>query len=80
MKDKDYQHLPDHFGMVSRRDFLKFCAVAAASMGLPLGMGVKIAEAVANTQEAAGHLALGPGVHRLHRKPCSAPPIPRWKN
>jgi len=48
MKDKDYQHLPDHFGLVSRRDFLKFCAVAAASMGLPLGMGVKIAEAVAN--------------------------------
>ncbi len=48
MKEKDYHHLPDHFGMVSRRDFLKFCAVAAAGMGLPLGMGVKIAEAVAN--------------------------------
>src|SRR5512135_1127464 len=47
MKGKNYQHLPDHFGMVSRRDFLKFCAVAAAGMGLPLGMGVKIAEAVA---------------------------------
>jgi len=39
--------LPSHFGLVTRRDFLKFCAVAAASMGLPLGMGVKIAEAVA---------------------------------
>ncbi len=48
MKEKDYQHLPDHFGMVSRRDFLKFCAMAAAGMGLPLGMGAKIAAAVAN--------------------------------
>jgi len=50
MKEKDCQlspALPSHIGMVSRRDFLKFCAVAAAGMGLPLGMGVKIAEAVA---------------------------------
>ncbi|MCL0042324.1 hydrogenase small subunit [Thermodesulfovibrionales bacterium] len=31
---------------VSRRDFLKFCAVMAASMGLPLGAGSKIAEAI----------------------------------
>ena len=34
--------------MVSRRDFLKFCTIAAASLGLPLGMGAKIAEAVAS--------------------------------
>ena len=47
MKEKDYQHLPNHFGMVSRRDFVKFCGVAAVGMGLPLSMGVKIAEAVA---------------------------------
>ena len=50
MKEKDRRispALPSHFGLVSRRDFLKFCAVAAAGMGLPLGMGVKIAEAVA---------------------------------
>jgi hydrogenase small subunit len=47
MKEKDYQHLPNHFGMVSRRDFVKFCGVVAAGMGLPLSMGVKIAEAVA---------------------------------
>ena len=51
MKEKDLDLLPDHFGMVSRRDFLKFCAVAAAGMGLPLGMGVKIAEAVANLKK-----------------------------
>jgi hydrogenase small subunit len=31
---------------VSRRDFLKFCSAMAAVMGLPLGMGEEIAEAV----------------------------------
>jgi len=46
-KPKVPQSLPDHFGLVSRREFLKFCTVAAAGMGLPLGMDVKIAEAVA---------------------------------
>ena len=34
-KCKVSQTLPSHFGLVSRRDFLKFCAVAAAGMGLP---------------------------------------------
>jgi hydrogenase small subunit len=48
MKDLHPHHLPDHFGMVSRRGFLKFCAAAAATMGLPLSAGVKIAEAIAN--------------------------------
>ena len=48
MKEQDHNFLSRQFGMVSRRDFLKFCAVAAAGMGLPLGMGAKIAEAVAN--------------------------------
>jgi hydrogenase small subunit len=52
MKEKDYQHLPKNFGMVSRRDFVKFCGVAAAGMGLPLSMGIKIAEAVATQQRA----------------------------
>ncbi len=33
---------------VSRREFLKFCTIMAASMGLPLGAGEEIAEAVAN--------------------------------
>ncbi len=32
---------------LSRRDFLKFCTAMAAAMGLPLGMGEQIAEAVA---------------------------------
>jgi hydrogenase small subunit len=43
------ESLPEHFGMVSRRDFLKFCAVAAAGMGLPAGLGVSMAEAVASS-------------------------------
>ena len=30
----------------SRRDFLKFCSTMAVGMGLPIGMGAKIAEAV----------------------------------
>jgi len=47
MKDKDLDHLPPQYGLVSRRDFLKFCTLAAASLGLPLGAGVKFAEAVA---------------------------------
>ncbi len=48
MKDRESDLVPRHLGMVSRRDFLKFCTTAAVSMGLPLGMGAKIAEAVAN--------------------------------
>jgi hydrogenase small subunit len=48
MKEQDHNFLSRQFGMVSRRDFLKFCTLAAASMGLPLGMGAQIAEAVAN--------------------------------
>ncbi len=46
MKDNDSDLAPGLFGMVSRRDFMKYCSVMAASMGLPLTMGVKIAEAV----------------------------------
>ncbi len=47
MKDQEFEHLPSQFGMVSRRDFLKFCTMAAATMGLPMGMGIRMAEAVA---------------------------------
>ncbi|MBJ6727808.1 hydrogenase small subunit [Geomesophilobacter sediminis] len=35
-------------GGITRRDFLKFCSVMAVGMGLPLGAGVKMAEAIAN--------------------------------
>jgi len=50
MQDKDLERLPEHFGMVSRRDFLKVCAVVTASLGLPMAAAVKIAEAVASPQ------------------------------
>ncbi len=33
---------------VSRRDFLKYCTVMAVGMGLPLGAGAQIAEAITN--------------------------------
>jgi hydrogenase small subunit len=46
MKEKDADLVPGFGGLVTRRDFLKFCTLAAASMGLPLSMGAKIAEAV----------------------------------
>ena len=38
--------LQEKLNDVSRRDFLKFCSAMAAVMGLPLGMGEEIAEAV----------------------------------
>lgn len=63
MKDQDYDHLPSQFGMVSRRDFLKFCTLAAATMGLPLGMGVRMAEAVAAAKR--------PPVIWLHGQECT---------
>jgi hydrogenase small subunit len=48
MKNKDFSLLSKQLGGVSRRDFMKFCTIMAAGMGLPLGMGEKIAEAVTN--------------------------------
>lgn len=37
-------------GGISRRSFMKFCTTMAATMGLPLGMGWRIAEAATNPQ------------------------------
>jgi hydrogenase small subunit len=50
MRDKDFELIQPHLGGISRRDFMKFCLVSAASMGLPLGMAPKIAEAIASPQ------------------------------
>lgn len=47
MKERDFREIKDKLGGVSRRDLLKFFTVMAASMGLPLTMGEKFAEAVA---------------------------------
>ena len=52
MKDVERSFLEEKLCGVSRRDFLKFCSAMAAAMGLPLGMGEKIAEAVASPKRA----------------------------
>jgi hydrogenase small subunit len=45
MKKRDFGKV---LGGLSRRDFMKFCTVMAAGMGLPLGAAPKLAEAVAS--------------------------------
>ena len=46
MKKKEFDTFSKLIGGVSRRDFLKYCSVMAVGMGLPIGMGAQIAEAV----------------------------------
>jgi hydrogenase small subunit len=50
MECSDSEEISNELSGVSRRDFLKFCTVVAASIGLPLGMGAKIAEAVTSAK------------------------------
>lgn len=49
---------------VSRRSFLKFCGVMAVSMGLPVSMGPRIAQAVTNPKRR-------PPVIWLHGQECT---------
>mgnify|MGYP006288312303 CR=1 FL=1 len=46
MKKECFAPVREKLDNVSRRDFLKFCSVMAAGLGLPLGAGADIAEAV----------------------------------
>jgi hydrogenase small subunit len=48
MKKNDFNLIKKNLAGVSRRDFLKFCTLMAAGMGLPLGAGTQIAEAITN--------------------------------
>ncbi len=48
----------------SRRDFMKFCGLVAASMGLPLSMGPRIAEAAMDAKRR-------PPVIWLHGQECT---------
>ena len=48
MKMEEFAGIEQHLGGISRRDFIKFCSVMAVGMGLPLGAGLKIAEAIAS--------------------------------
>ena len=49
---------------VSRRDFMKFCGIMAASMGLPLSAGAQIAEAAIKAKRR-------PPVIWLHGQECT---------
>jgi len=46
MKEQDFNRIKGRLNGVSRRNFLKFCGVMAASMGLPLELAPRIAEAI----------------------------------
>lgn len=46
MDDRSFEKVRGRLNGVSRRDFMKFCTAMAASLGLPLSMGTRIAEAV----------------------------------
>jgi len=50
MKEKRADHIREGLKGVSRRDFMKFCSLMAASMGLPEAMVPRIAEAVTSLQ------------------------------
>ncbi|MEW6428169.1 MAG: hydrogenase small subunit [Thermodesulfobacteriota bacterium] len=50
MNQNDFEQVKTRLGNVSRRDFMKFCTVMAASMGLPLEWAPRIAEAVTAPQ------------------------------
>jgi len=46
MKEDDFARIRERLNGISRRDFMKFCSLMAASMGLPLAAAPKIAAAV----------------------------------
>lgn len=46
MKDRDFAKVREKLNGISRRNFMKFCTVMAASMGLPLEVAPQIAEAI----------------------------------
>ena len=50
METDAFTDVSQKLGGISRRDFIKFCSVLAAGLGLPLGAGEKIAEAVVAAQ------------------------------
>lgn len=50
MNDQDFARVREQLGGISRRDFMKFCTIMAAGMGLPLGEASKLAAAVTGPQ------------------------------
>ena len=53
MKAKGFEAAQKSLANISRRDFLKFCTVMAAGMGLPLEMAPRLAEAITNPKRPA---------------------------
>jgi len=65
MKDQNFADpIREKLKGVSRRDFMKFCGIMAVSMGLPLGAGTQIAEAITNPKRR-------PPVIWLHGQECT---------
>jgi hydrogenase small subunit len=65
MKDKNLAGpIKEKLKGVSRRDFMKFCGIMAVGMGLPIGAGTKIAEAITNPKRR-------PTVIWLHGQECT---------
>ncbi|MBU0481406.1 MAG: hydrogenase small subunit [Proteobacteria bacterium] len=50
MKQTHFEKVTGRLSGVSRRDFMKFCTVMAASMGLPLEVAPQIAEAITSAR------------------------------
>ena len=50
MKEQDFARIREHLNGISRRDFMKFCTVMAAGMGLPLEVAPQIAAAITAPQ------------------------------
>jgi hydrogenase small subunit len=46
MKERDFARVQERLDGISRRDFMKFCSVMAASLGLPLADAERLAAAV----------------------------------
>jgi hydrogenase small subunit len=64
MKKEKHCKLNEKLSEVSRRDFMKFCGMMAAGMGLPMSMGPQIAEAAATAKRR-------PPVIWLHGQECT---------
>ena len=64
MKNQNCCSLNEKLSEISRRDFMKFCGIVAASMGLPLSAGLQMAEAATKAKRR-------PPVIWLHGQECT---------
>lgn len=52
MDERSFEKVKSRLNGVSRRDFMKFCTAMAATMGLPLSMAPRIADAITSPKRA----------------------------